>query len=158
MNFRVVHRSTGNPARSAYRIVEQTTGQEVDWINRYLDYECLRRVADLTLRGLSTATVQYYVPFTDQFLSERFRNKRLNLSMLCAADVTGFVQRHAHRLSPGRAKLLVTALRSFFRYLRYRGKISLDLAACVPIVPYWSRSTLPKFLPPGTVTASLESL
>jgi site-specific recombinase XerD len=83
-------------------------------------------------RGLSTATLQNYVPFIDQFLSERFRNRRLNLSMLRAADVTGFVQRHAHRLSPGRAKLLVTA-------------------ACVPIVPNWSKSTLPKFLPPGTV-------
>ena len=102
-------------------------------------------------RGLSTATMQNYVPFIDQFLSERFRNKTLNLSTLRAADVTGFVQRHAHRFSPGRAKLLVTALRSFFRYLRHRGEISLDLAACVPTVPNWSSSTVPKFLPPGTV-------
>ena len=65
-------------------------------------------------RGLSTATLQNYVPFIDQFLSERFRSKTLNLSTLRAADITGFVQRHAHRFSPGRAKLLVTALRSFF--------------------------------------------
>jgi hypothetical protein len=26
-------------------------GREVDWVNRYLDHECLRRVADLTLRS-----------------------------------------------------------------------------------------------------------
>jgi site-specific recombinase XerD len=107
-------------------------------------------------RGLSTATLQNYVPFIDQFLSDRFRSKTLNLSTLRAADVTGFVQRHAHRFSPGRAKLLVTALRSFFRYLRHRGEISLDLAACVPTVPNWSRSTLPKFLPPGTVQRVLS--
>ncbi len=107
-------------------------------------------------RGLSTATLQNYVPFIDQFLSERFRSKTLNLSTLRAADITGFVQRHAHRFSPGRAKLLVTALRSFFRYLRYRGEISLDLAACVPTVPNWSRSTWPKFLPPGTVQRVLS--
>src|SRR5258708_38631809 len=107
-------------------------------------------------RGLSTATLQNYVHFIDQFLSERFRNKRLNLSTLRAADVTGFVQRHAHRFSPGRAKLLVTALRSFFRYLRHRGEISLDLAACVPTVPNWSSSTVPKFLPPGTVQRVLS--
>jgi hypothetical protein len=31
---------------------------------------------------LSTATLQDYIPFIDQFLSERFRNKSLNLSML----------------------------------------------------------------------------
>jgi DNA primase len=33
-----------------YRIVEQATGREIDWINRYLDYEMLRRLADTTLR------------------------------------------------------------------------------------------------------------
>jgi hypothetical protein len=50
MKFRVVHLPTPNHGRSAFRIVE-TTGREVDWGNRYLDYECLRRVADLTLRS-----------------------------------------------------------------------------------------------------------
>jgi integrase/recombinase XerD len=51
MTFRVLHQPSTNPARSAFRIVEQTTGREVDWVNRYLDYECLRRVAELTLRS-----------------------------------------------------------------------------------------------------------
>ena len=107
-------------------------------------------------RGLSRATLQNYVPFIDQFLSERFRHRTLSLSALGAADVTGFVQRHAHQFSPGRAKLLVTALRSFCRYLRHRGEIAVNLAACVPTVPNWSRSTLPKFLPPGTVQRVLS--
>ena len=51
MIFRVVHQPTANHARSAFRIVEQTAGREVEWVNRYLDLECLRRVADLTLRS-----------------------------------------------------------------------------------------------------------
>jgi integrase/recombinase XerD len=51
MKFRVVHQPTANPARSAFRVVEQTTGREVDWVNRFLDLECLRRVADLTIRS-----------------------------------------------------------------------------------------------------------
>jgi site-specific recombinase XerD len=101
-------------------------------------------------RGLSTATVQYYVPFIDQFLSERFRNhKTLNLSTLRAADLIGFigfVQSHAHRLSSGRAKLLVTALRSFFRYLRHRGEISLDLA--FPLYPSGRSRHCPNFSHP----------
>jgi len=37
MKFRVVHQRTSNPARSPFRIVEQTTRREVDWINRFLD-------------------------------------------------------------------------------------------------------------------------
>jgi site-specific recombinase XerD len=135
-------------------VVEQHREPAVQGARQKLTHQFRRYL--LQERGLSTATLQNYVPFIDQFLSERFRNKRLNLSMLRAADVTGFVQRHAHRLSPGRAKLLVTALRSFFRYLRHRGEISVDLAACVPIVPNWSKSTLPKFLPPGTVQCVLN--
>ena len=51
MTFRVVHQPTANHARSPYRVIEQTSGREVDWVNRYLDLECLRRVADLTLRS-----------------------------------------------------------------------------------------------------------
>jgi site-specific recombinase XerD len=52
---------------------------------------------------------------------------------------------------------MVTALRSFFRYLRHRGAISTDLAGCVPTVPNWSLATLPRFLPAGEVERVLES-
>ena len=37
MMFRVVHQPEPCHARSPFRVVEQTTGREVDWINRYLD-------------------------------------------------------------------------------------------------------------------------
>ncbi len=55
-------------------------------------------------RGLSQATAVNYLPFIDQFLSERFEGCRLNLSQLRAPDVTSFVQRHARDFSPGRGK------------------------------------------------------
>jgi integrase len=38
------------PCALRYRIIEQSTGREVGWINQYLDYQCLRRLADTTLR------------------------------------------------------------------------------------------------------------
>lgn len=107
-------------------------------------------------RGLTQATVVNYVPFIEQFLSARFRQIPLNLSHLSAPDVTGFVRRQAHQLSPGRAQLLVTALRSFLRYLRHQGKVTIDLAVCVPTVARWSFATLPKFLPAGIVQRVLD--
>ena len=107
-------------------------------------------------RRLSHATWVNYLPFVERFLRERFENAKVNFSGLRAADITGFVQRQARQLSPKRAKLLVTALRSFFRHLQHRGKISRDLAACVPCVPNWSFSTLPKFLPAGAVQRVLK--
>ncbi len=50
MQFRVIYQQTANNAQSPVRVVEQTTGQEVGWINRYLDREYVRRLADTTLR------------------------------------------------------------------------------------------------------------
>jgi site-specific recombinase XerD len=106
--------------------------------------------------GRSPSTAKNYVPFIDQFLIERFPNKTPDLASLRALDVTGFVMRHAHQLSPVRAGIMVTALRSFFRYLLHRGAIATDLAGCVPAVPNWSLSTLPRFLPAATVEKLLK--
>jgi len=107
-------------------------------------------------RRLSPSTPHNYVPVIDQFLSERFPGKVLKLAAIRAVDVTGFVRLHAHQLSPGRASLMVTALRSFYRYLLHCGEVCTDLAACVPTVPRWSFSALPKFLPGETVRRVLD--
>ena len=50
MKFRVVAQQTSTNAQSPVRVVEQTTGREVGWINRYLDREYVRRLAPGTLR------------------------------------------------------------------------------------------------------------
>jgi hypothetical protein len=49
MKFHVVYPRTGN-GQSPVRVAEQTTGREVGWINRFLDREYVRRLADKTLR------------------------------------------------------------------------------------------------------------
>jgi integrase len=107
-------------------------------------------------RGLAETTLVYFVRFAELFLYDRFGNGDLNLSELCAKDVTDFVLNRAQQLSPGRAKLLVTALRSVLRYMRHQGEISIDLARCVPPVAIWSLSPLPKFLPAGAVQRLLD--
>jgi site-specific recombinase XerD len=107
-------------------------------------------------RGLTQASVVNYVPFIDQFLSARFRQFPLSFSQLRALDVTDFVRREAQKRSPGRAQLLVSALRSFLRYLQHQGKVTTDLAVCVPTVARWSFATLPKFLPRGAVQKVLR--
>jgi site-specific recombinase XerD len=107
-------------------------------------------------RGLSPATLLNYLPFVHALLSERFSTGVIRLDRFCATDIVGFVRRHAHEFSPGRAKLMTTALRSFLRHLLHRGEIDSDLAACVPCVPRWSLSDVPKFLPPGQVQKILQ--
>src|SRR5438552_4517464 len=102
-------------------------------------------------RALSLATRINYVPFVQQFLSVRFGKGPVALSCLRAADITGFVRRHAGQLNGKRVQQMTTALRSFLRFGRHRGDITLDMAACVPTVASWSLSTLPKSLPPANV-------
>ena len=41
MMFRVAHKPSNNHVRCPYRVIEQTTGREIGWINEYLDYETL---------------------------------------------------------------------------------------------------------------------
>jgi site-specific recombinase XerD len=106
--------------------------------------------------GRSPSTAKNYVPFIARFLMERFQNRTPDLALLRAPDVTGFVIRHVHQLSPVRAGIMVTALRSFFRYLLHRGVIATDLAGCVPAVPNWSFSSLPRFLPAAAVEKLLK--
>lgn len=107
-------------------------------------------------RGLSTATTLNYVPPITRLLSERSRQGRLNLAQLRASDVTGFLQRNASASSCARAKILVTALRSFLRYLRFQGMIKTDLAGCVPPVAAWSLASLPKFHPADSVQRVID--
>jgi hypothetical protein len=50
MKFHLIYQSTSNNAHSPVRVIEQTTGQEVGWINHYLDREYVRRLGERTLR------------------------------------------------------------------------------------------------------------
>jgi len=109
-------------------------------------------------RGLARATIINYVPFIRSFLKDRFGGGPVTLSHLCARDVVRFVQHQAPRLHPKRAKLLTSALRSFLRYARYRGKVKLDLAAAVPIVANWSMSSIPRAIGTDAVRQLLASI
>ena len=50
MKFRVVDLQTSQNSRSPVRVIEQGTGGEVGWANRYLGREYVRRLADGSLR------------------------------------------------------------------------------------------------------------
>lgn len=109
-------------------------------------------------RALASATIHNYVPFIRSFLGDRFGNGRVTLGRLCADDVVRFVQRQAPRLHLKRAKLLTSALRSFLRYVRYRGDITLDLAAAVPPVANWSMTSIPRAIPADQIKRLLASI
>ena len=108
-------------------------------------------------RGLSPATVVNYIPFVQRFLTERFGKGPLYLDGLSPSDMEGFVVGHAPSTCAKRAQLMVSALRSFLRFLLQQGKIATDLARCVPTVAGGSRTTIPKYLSRQDVERLLDS-
>lgn len=107
-------------------------------------------------RGLCEKTLIQYCPIIELFLAECFGCATIEPSTLRANDVIRFIIRQAARLSPARAKVTTTALRSFLRYLCYRGDIELDLAAAVPTVPNWSMTGIPRAIAPDHLHAVLS--
>lgn len=109
-------------------------------------------------RALTNATIANYVPFIRGFLTDRFGDGPVRLSRLSAGDVVRYVQRQAPQLHLKRAKLLTSALRSFLRYARYRGEVTLDLAAAVPVVANWSMPSVPRAIGAVQVRQLLASI
>ncbi len=108
--------------------------------------------------ALADVTILNYVPFIRSFLKGCFGGGPVNLSRLCASDVVRFVQRQVPRFHRKRAKLMTSALRSFLRYVRYHGEVTLDLAAAVPVVPNWSMSSIPRAISADQVQQLLTSI
>lgn len=51
MTFQVIYSQDRGNARSPFRIIGQPMGREVEWVNRFLDREWVRRLALTTLRS-----------------------------------------------------------------------------------------------------------
>lgn len=108
---------------------------------------------------LARTTVVAYMPSVRGFLKVQFGAGPVSLSRVVAGDVVGFVQREALRLNHAkRAKLMTAALRSFLRYGRFIGEITLDLAAAVPVVASWSMPEIPRAIATDQVGKLLSSI
>jgi site-specific recombinase XerD len=102
-------------------------------------------------RGLSPVTAARYGRFLRHFIVERFGDGPICVRELVPNDISGFLLRHARSGSPGEAKLMVTALRSIFRFLFQHGETENDLTGAVPTVPAWRLADVPKYLTPEEV-------
>ena len=59
MKFRVIHQKTPSGAHSPYQVVEQPMGRGVGWINRFLDREYVRRLADKSLYSYAHSLLHF---------------------------------------------------------------------------------------------------
>lgn len=59
MKFRVIKENASPSTHSPIQVVEQDTGQGVGWINRYLDREYVRRLADKSLYSYAHSLLHF---------------------------------------------------------------------------------------------------
>ena len=59
MKFRVIHQKTPSGAHSPFQVVEQSTGKGVGWINRYLDRDYVRRLANTSLYSYANSLLHF---------------------------------------------------------------------------------------------------
>ncbi|MEI6703174.1 MAG: site-specific integrase, partial [Deltaproteobacteria bacterium] len=108
-------------------------------------------------RGLSQATLYRYIFLVHSFLTDRFGPDTIILNEIGISDISRFILRLNGSRSRSNMKLMTTALRSFFRFLRYQGDIVTDLAAAVPSVADWRSSEIPKYLSHADVEHLLQN-
>jgi integrase/recombinase XerD len=107
-------------------------------------------------RRLAAMTTDRYARFVEGWLTDRFGEGPADLSTVSAAETVGYVRRRAPTMARKTAKLMVSALRSFLGYARYRGYVKLDLATGIPPVADWTRTCIPRGLPAQDVRRVLQ--
>ena len=108
-------------------------------------------------RSLSEQSIVSYCPVAHLFITERFGADQIEFAKLCVADLHTFVSRHIRDYSPKRMQLMLTALRSFLRFLYLHADIPSPLDGHVPTAPAWRQTDPPKWLSDEEIDRVLAS-
>jgi site-specific recombinase XerD len=119
-------------------------------LQKYKDY--LRKD-----RGLAANSVLVYGPFIGDFLAAQTTEAGLSPELFDTFVIRNFIVEHTIDRSSEYARLLCTALRSFFRFLVLSGQTSRDLSNAVPMFRKYRQSVPPAFLSPSEVEQVLTA-
>ena len=141
-------RETGVVPASGARIAAGPVRRLLEGYRRYLILE----------RGLAMTTIDGYECIARVFLEDRERRRgELELDLLSAADVSGYLAFECQRQSIGGARGLVAKLRPLLVYLHVKGLISTPLRWALPGVADLQGRSLPWALEPTAVASLLAS-
>jgi site-specific recombinase XerD len=101
MIFQVTRAQDVGNARSPFRVIEQPTGREVEWVNRFLDRECLRRLAETSLRSYAMDLLHFL-----RWWASVNQTDAINESTLSAAVLLDYLRFQAgHHPQPAAATI-----------------------------------------------------
>jgi len=104
-------------------------------------------------RGLAPTTLLQYQRTLCPFLAALGEDP----SGYDAARIRDFVLQHLGARGSNNARVLVTAIRAYLRFLAAEGLVPAGLMYCVPKVPQWRLSSLPRYLDPADVERLIAS-
>ncbi len=111
-------------------------------------------------RGLRERTLHGYERLIRLFVRAALGDDPIDLAGFSPSDVIEFVASMRGRYSPRSMKIVRSALRSFFRFLRFEGLCDGKLEGAIPVVAHRRLSTLPRYLSDeqlDQVVASLDT-
>jgi integrase/recombinase XerD len=108
-------------------------------------------------RGVCAGTRSNYLRYARAFLQAVSAGGPVDITVIGAGEVAGFVGDLTHRYRPGTVELAASALRSFFRFLRVAGLRGDRLDDAVPMVPR-RQGGLVRHLEPGRLEQLIASL
>jgi integrase/recombinase XerD len=102
----------------------------------------------LSERGLASTSRVVYASLTHRFLTRTCPRGRSDLKALAAQKIRDFTLHEARKFRTSKAaSLLMSVVRSFLRFVHYRGYIDRSLVGAVPAVAHWSMAPIPRALP-----------
>lgn len=104
-------------------------------------------------RGLAAATLLGYQRYLRPFLAALGEDP----AAYDAARIRGFVVRQLGARGRRDIKCSVSAIRAYLRFLVAEGRVSSGLVHCVPTVPQWRLSSLPRYLEAADVERVIAS-
>lgn len=114
-------------------------------VSRYVNY--LRKD-----RGLAENSILVYTPYVRALLADQVaKTGSVSVQALDATTIQNFLLGHIRGRSGEYARLLTTALRSFFRFLFFCGDLPTDLSPSIPTVCKPQRTAAPAFLSPDEI-------
>ena len=108
-------------------------------------------------RGLTENSLLVYVPFIRDFLAAQTTQTGVSPKSFGTLIIRNFILEHTLDRSSEYARLLCTALRSFFRFLLLCGQTSQDLSNAVPMFRKYRQAVPPTFLSPNEVEQVLAA-
>lgn len=97
----------------------------------------------LVVAGLAESTAYYRLRYARDLLQHFTVQRASQLKGWRATELADYVARTGRRWKPGGGQQLASSVRSFLRFLLFKGLVRRDLATAIPSFANWRLSSLP---------------